>query len=148
MRRLRLRPRLDGRLNRSRFLLPRLMIAARSAPQHGRVVAAVQALRVGPGAFAYASVRLSPDDAAVFVNQMRFSVQPLELNVRSLALFPNRGASRHIRIPARMIQSSRTELAGMLIVIAKAEKPEEACAPPAATIPRPSSRPITPTQWG
>jgi hypothetical protein len=32
--------------------------------------------------------------------------------------------------------------------LAKAEKPEEACAPPAAAIPRPSSRPITPTQWG
>jgi hypothetical protein len=45
MRRLWLRPRLYGLVNRSRFLLPRLMIAARSAPQRGvgRVVAAVQA---------------------------------------------------------------------------------------------------------
>ena len=122
MRRLRLRPRLDGRVNRK----PVFTTAADDRSAFG--AAARPRTRGHRGASGRASplrfrvcVRafFAGRDVAVFVNPIRFSVQPLDLNVRSSALFPNRGASRHMRIPARMIQISRTELAVMLIVIAK-----------------------------
>lgn len=47
-----------------------------------------------------------------------------------------------------MTQTSRTELATMLSAMANGEKPEWACAMPAAMLPSPAATPSQPSQLG